>query len=98
MDAFQSSGFVIKILTVGMAQMKNPVIMYIQVGTKKIHYSNFLYLLYLIGLNSCSEGEFRCENGYCTRQSFVCDGEIDCIDGSDEKVSESKKTLNILVD
>lgn len=34
---------------------------------------------------TCEEREFACKNGYqCIRHSFVCDGQDDCIDGSDE--------------
>lgn len=33
----------------------------------------------------CREDEFRCINGGCVSQQFVCDGKKDCLDGSDEK-------------
>ena len=38
----------------------------------------------------CQEGEFKCHNGACIKKSFVCDGEVDCTDGSDEIVSCSE--------
>lgn len=32
----------------------------------------------------CSPEEFRCASGQCVSKTFVCDGENDCPDGSDE--------------
>ncbi|XP_054751071.2 atrial natriuretic peptide-converting enzyme-like isoform X9 [Lytechinus pictus] len=34
--------------------------------------------------DSCSSDEFRCMNGQCRSSDLVCDGEIHCIDFSDE--------------
>lgn len=41
----------------------------------------------------CQGGEFRCANGQCISTSFVCDGDNDCSDGSDE-ASCPKPTCN----
>ncbi|XP_053121085.1 low-density lipoprotein receptor-related protein 10 [Hemicordylus capensis] len=34
---------------------------------------------------TCQPGNFRCRDGRCVYESWVCDGQADCIDGSDEE-------------
>lgn len=46
----------------------------------------------LNGTLQCSERHFRCDDGHCIHVSFVCDGDADCIDGSDEHPNECKIT------
>ncbi|XP_050053300.1 low-density lipoprotein receptor-related protein 8-like [Aphis gossypii] len=39
--------------------------------------------------SSCSESSeesFVCSNGLCITLSSICDGQVDCLDGSDEKI------------
>lgn len=36
-------------------------------------------------LSTCSVNEFYCSPGHCIPQSFVCDNQVDCLDGEDEK-------------
>ncbi|XP_034664506.1 very low-density lipoprotein receptor isoform X1 [Drosophila subobscura] len=38
----------------------------------------------------CDEKQFQCRNGDCIPIRFVCDGDADCKDHSDEQVSECK--------
>lgn len=32
----------------------------------------------------CGENEWRCDNGKCINEDFLCDGTTDCTDSSDE--------------
>lgn len=42
----------------------------------------------------CFVNEFRCPNGRCIPYSWLCDGESDCTDGSDEASCESLPKSN----
>ena len=33
---------------------------------------------------TCMDHEFECSNRECVSVDYICDGEIDCYDGSDE--------------
>lgn len=37
--------------------------------------------------DTCSANEFTCKNGACIWGTYICDGEMDCADGSDEAES-----------
>ncbi|ERE71506.1 prolow-density lipoprotein receptor-related protein 1 [Cricetulus griseus] len=37
-----------------------------------------------IMLHTCKPGEFRCKNKHCIQARWKCDGDDDCLDGSDE--------------
>lgn len=37
----------------------------------------------------CEEDEFSCQNGYCIRSLWHCDGDNDCGDNSDEQCGQS---------
>ena len=41
-------------------------------------------LTYIVPLQTCIPGEFRCPKGRCIPQDWVCDDDDDCHDGSDE--------------
>ncbi|BFZ08746.1 hypothetical protein BsWGS_11785 [Bradybaena similaris] len=36
------------------------------------------------GQGSCADNEFKCNDGLCIQENWVCDTERDCFDGSDE--------------
>lgn len=37
------------------------------------------------GLRLCGPGEFKCDNDRCVQKQWLCDGDDDCGDGSDER-------------
>ena len=40
---------------------------------------------FALGHTQCKKNQFRCKNtGSCIPQSWVCDGEKDCVGGDDE--------------
>ena len=44
----------------------------------------------------CPTTHFACKNNQCVRKVDVCDGEIDCIDGSDEQVCSKFHSVVLL--
>ena len=45
----------------------------------------FILLFHFSAHRACWFGEYKCDNGQCIQAYGVCNGQNDCIDGSDEK-------------
>ena len=45
----------------------------------------------------CSSDEFTCDNGNCIDQEWKCDGENDCMDGTDEKDCPGRNCDNFII-
>ena len=43
----------------------------------------------------CWFSEYKCDNGQCIQAYAVCNGQSDCVDGSDEKQCHEQGTRNI---
>ena len=76
-SAFLHPGIVIIISTVWMARMKKHAVSF--------HLLNVLFVKssHVVDV-SCGQEEFQCTNGRCIQVRGKCDGEDDCLDGSDE--------------
>lgn len=49
---------------------------------------------FMCRIDACPQNTFHCSNGKCINRDFICDGENDCGDGSDE-VSNIEKNLSL---
>lgn len=61
---------------------------YIQVQKKWTNQIKFIIIFILSFISAhraCWFGEYKCDNGQCIQAYGVCNGQNDCIDGSDEK-------------
>lgn len=73
-------------------------IMYCYNVINVIHQSAFIYarFKYWDGKQMCREGQFRCRNGECILNVYICNRQSDCSDGSDESYCPTgKKTSQV---
>ena len=53
------------------------------------------YLNHILDYNqNCLSYEFECDNGLCTHEDYVCDGDNDCEDYSDEQQNCSGMSMS----
>lgn len=48
-------------------------------------------IIFCLEHRECWHGEFKCKNSECIRPGYLCDGEVNCADGSDEEYCETSK-------
>lgn len=46
-------------------------------------------------ISACSFGETPCKEGQCIRNEWICDGHVDCLQGTDEANCSMYSLLNI---
>ena len=44
-------------------------------------------------IKGCTKDDFKCDNGECVPSEWICDGECDCSDESDETDCGGKRLI-----
>lgn len=53
--------------------------------------NNMFFVFFCAVKTTCSVEDFTCANGQCVPARWKCDGEPECLDGSDEAESTCSK-------
>lgn len=53
---------------------------------------NIILILCIFSCTECTQGDFKCDNGICIPGIWVCDGQDDCKDNSDERSCSASLT------
>lgn len=51
--------------------------------------------LFYVPDKNCTDIEFRCKTGRCIPKRWMCDGEADCPDDSDEDPEVCRKSIDV---
>lgn len=57
---------------------------------------SYLYFITVRGIQPCGAKQFQCDNAHCVPWTWVCDGNDDCDDNSDESAALCKGMYALL--
>lgn len=56
-----------------------------QCSPERERFNIYPFSSHLHTARNCNDEQFACNDGQCIQYSWVCDGQLDCDDGSDER-------------